>query len=138
MRGEPRRVGADFNLPKKFSEISASNSPPNPPTLEDSCTTKMRLVFSMDANTVSRSQGQSVRRSITSASTPFSVSNAAALKQSFADLDQLSKVMSLPVLRTAALPSSTGPALSSTSPVVSQSSFVLHEHDGIVTTNRRF
>src|SRR5581483_1918339 len=70
MSGMVRRSMGASRLKKASLANTAAISAPKPAVTLSSCTTRQRRVFSTDAITAGLSQGESVRRSITSTSTP--------------------------------------------------------------------
>jgi hypothetical protein len=73
MRGAPSRFTGTFSSSATVAAISA----PNPAACTDSCTTSSLPVLRTEANTVSLSHGQSVRRSMISTDFALFASSAA-------------------------------------------------------------
>src|SRR2546425_13349187 len=105
----PRRYSIAFSA--RIALISA----PYPPVRGASYTTTARPVFFTDDRTVGSSRGTKVRRSITSASTPFSAAFVAASRQTWAMYPYAIRLTSFPDLRTAACPRGTVTSPSGTS-----------------------
>src|SRR6266481_9792076 len=72
------RIRGPSRSPNAFSQRIAAISPAIPPVFVSSWTTKHLLVFFTEFKIVSSSSGSSVRKSITSASTPSFASASAA------------------------------------------------------------
>src|SRR6187200_382909 len=87
---------ASSRWPSPCSTTEASTSPAHPPVSGPSSTTTIRFVFRTDATTVSRSNGLSVRRSITSTEIPSFSSSSAASMASWTPFIAVASVMSLP------------------------------------------
>ena len=85
------------------SATAASTSPAQPPVRGPSSTTTSRLVFATDARIVAPSSGRSVRRSMTSASTPSPARGSAAARQSCTRFIGLTSVTSAPSRTTRGL-----------------------------------
>src|SRR5436189_6392 len=98
-----------------FSARIALISPPKPPVRGASYTTTARPVFLTEARIFGSSSGTRVRRSMTSASTPFSAAFAAASRHTCAMYPYAISETSLPGLRTAASPIGTRTSPSGTS-----------------------
>ena len=103
------------------SATLAAISAPKPATWTASCTTSSRRVRAHERMTASRSHGQMVRRSMSSADTPSAANCATASAATWRMRDQVTTVRSAPSATTCARPSGTAKS-KSTSPRSAHSS----------------
>src|SRR5574341_442482 len=110
-----RSTGASKSS-KALAEIVAAISAATPQKVQPSCTTTARCVLRADANTVSQSNGRSVRGSTTSTSMSSAASVSAAARASRTILEYAITVQSRPGRTIAAAPSGISGSTSGTSP----------------------